>query len=137
MRPFAWLARRLTPPPDPALPPPVPRWAVVADAARGTGPFAPGTRLTVVGVYWGMKGDTVTVVGRHPQSGHFLTVGMPTRHLANVRPELVSHPHVVRQVEQHAEFTQYPADSPEAVVHAAKVADRLAVMSAGTQAFRR
>ncbi len=137
MHPFAWLARRLAPAPEPALPPPTPRWAVVADAARGTAPFAPGTKLTIIGVYWGMKGDTVTVAGRHPDSGHVVAVTMPTRHLANVRPELVSDPPAVRQIEQHAEFTQYPAGSPAAEAHAAEVAARLAVMSAGPQAFRR
>ncbi len=74
-----------------------------AETRRGTKHFAPGAKVHVVGFFWGMGGEQVTVVGRQRKSKHYITLTMRAAHLANWRAELVYSPAVTRQVLEYGD----------------------------------
>jgi hypothetical protein len=93
-----------------------------AETRRGTRHFAPGAKVHVFNYYWGMAGESVTVIGRHRKSGRYITLVMPADHLANWRAELVYSPHVIRQVLAHGEFAGLPRGGPESRARAEEIA---------------
>jgi len=49
---------------------------------RGTKHFAPGAKVFVYDFFWGMGGESVTVMGRHRKSHRFIQLSMRATHLA-------------------------------------------------------
>ena len=68
------------------------------ETRSGTKHFAPGAKVYVIGGFWGMGGDSVSVVGRHRNTKRYFTIVMSSRHLANWRTELVYSPTVMNQI---------------------------------------
>lgn len=94
-----------------AAPPPV-AWCLVANVVktRRTGPggveirsgtkhFAPGAKVYVIAAYWGMGGETVTVVGRHRKARRFITIATKSKYLTNWRAALVYSPAVLQRID--------------------------------------
>jgi hypothetical protein len=46
---------------------------------KGTKHFAPNARVYIIDAYWGMGGETVTVVGRHRSSHFYVKMDIPTK----------------------------------------------------------
>ncbi|MFD3525576.1 hypothetical protein [Streptomyces sp. NPDC058653] len=89
---------------------PEPRWMVVANVVRwrrygdggwelrpGTKAFKGGARVFVVLDYPGMGNMEVTAIGQARNTGHWITIATPTRHLHTFRPKLVYSPAVLRR----------------------------------------
>jgi hypothetical protein len=70
----------------------------------GTKHFAPGAKVYVVRFFWGMAGETLTVVGRHRKSHRFITLSMPSKWLVNWRVELVFSPRVIKEIIANEEY---------------------------------
>ncbi len=94
-----------------------PVWSVVANVVlershgpggiekrSGTKHFAPGAKVYVIAFYWGMGGDSLTVIGRHRKSKRFICIDMRAKDLANWRVEMVYSPYVIRQVHERGEL---------------------------------
>lgn len=64
----------------------------------GTKHFAPGAKVYVISFFWGMAGETLTVVGRHRKSHRFITLSMRSKYLVNWRVELVYSPRVIKEI---------------------------------------
>jgi hypothetical protein len=91
-----------------------PFWCVVANIvqerhygpsgtlnSRGTKHFPAGAKVHILNLYWGMGGETTTVVGRHRGSHRYVTMDIKTSCLTNPRVELVYSPHITRQISVH------------------------------------
>lgn len=94
-----------------ALPP---VWCIAANILRerpygpgrqelraGTKHFAPGAKVYLIEFFWGMGGESVTVVGRHRRSHRYLTLTIRSAWVVNWRVELVYSPFVIRAIQQH------------------------------------
>ncbi|MFB8441842.1 hypothetical protein ACFC7A_22630 [Streptomyces niveus] len=92
---------------------PQPRWTVVANVVRwrrygdggqelrpGTKAYRGGARVFVVDTYPGMGHEDVTTVGQARNTGHWITIDMPSRHLHTCRARLVHAPAVLRRAEK-------------------------------------
>lgn len=112
-----------------------PVWCVVANVLherpygpggiekrRGTRQFAPGAKVYVFSYFWGMAGETVTVVGRQRKTKRYITSIVQANHLANWRAELVYSPHVIRQILDYGEFAKLPRGGAESQAHAEEIA---------------
>ncbi len=80
-------------------------------SSRGTKHFPAGAKVHIINVYWGMAGESLTVVGRHRGSHRYVTMDLPTSCLTNLRIELVYSPHVISQITAH--WWMYKADRKE------------------------
>ncbi|HVF85274.1 MAG TPA: hypothetical protein VM821_04785 [Abditibacteriaceae bacterium] len=74
------------------------------ETRSGTKHFAPGAKVYVVYFYWGMGGETLTVVGRHRKSHRYITLSMRSKYLVNWRVELVYSPHVIKEIIANNEY---------------------------------
>ncbi len=106
-----------------------------AEKRRGPKHFAPGAKVFVYEFFWGMGGESVTVIGRHRKSHRFIRLTMPAKHLANWRAELVYSPYVARQVREFGEFAGLPADSGKARLRAEEIAASYIKQGAPSQPF--
>lgn len=99
---------------------PPPAWCIVANIIRerpygpggqelrpGTKHFAPGAKVYVVKFFWGMGGESLTVVGRHRRSHRYITLSIQSTWLVNWRVELVYSPYVIQVLQQHP-YTYWP-----------------------------
>lgn len=115
-----------------------PRWGVVAnvveerlhegEVVRGTKHFSPGTKVHVVGVRWGMGGETVTVLGLARRPKRWIVVDVRSRVLERWRAKVVYEPAVLRRLDEAGGLV---LDEDEA----RRIADRLAVV-AGSERIR-
>lgn len=69
------------------------------EVRSGTKHFAPGAKVYVIGAYWGMGGETVTVVGRHRKARRFITIATKSKYLTNWRAALVYSPAVLQRID--------------------------------------
>lgn len=112
-----------------------PAWCVVANVVmerpygpggaekrRGTKHFAPGAKVYVYEFFWGVAGESVTVMGRHRKSHRFIQLSMPAKHLANWRAELVYSPSVAKVIRENAEFGSLDAGTERARRRAEEIA---------------
>ncbi|MFD9866150.1 hypothetical protein ACFXI8_15385 [Streptomyces niveus] len=87
-----------------------PRWMIVANIVRwrrygaggqelrpGTKVYRGGARVFVIDTYPGMGHEDVTTVGQARNTGHWITIDMPSRHLHTCRARLVYSPAVLRR----------------------------------------
>jgi hypothetical protein len=95
-----------------------------AEKRRGTKHFAPGAKVYVYDFFWGVGGESVTVMGRHRKSRRFIQLSMPAKHLANWRAELAYSPAVAKVIRENAEFGSLDAGSERAHRHAEEIAAR-------------
>jgi hypothetical protein len=102
---------------------------------RGTKHFAPGAKVFVYEFFWGMGGESVTVIGRHRKSHRFIRLSMKAKHLANWRAELVYSPYVIKQIRESGEFARLPADSDCARRRAEEIAASYMRQGAQSQPF--
>ncbi|MET4925896.1 hypothetical protein P3L51_26690 [Streptomyces sp. PSRA5] len=92
---------------------PEPRWMIVANVVRwrrygdggqeprpGTKAYRGGARVFVIDTYPGMGHADVTTVGQARDTGHWITIDMPSRHLHTCRARLVYAPAVLRRAEK-------------------------------------
>lgn len=93
-----------------------------AETRRGTRHFAPGAKVFVYAFFWGMAGESVTVMGRHRKSHRFIQLSMSAKHLANWRAELVYSPTVAKVIRENAEFGSLQAGSDRARLRAEEIA---------------
>jgi hypothetical protein len=97
-----------------------PAWCIVANIIRerpygpggqkrrlGTKQFAPGAKVYIVDFFWGMGGESLTIVGRHWRSHRYITLLIRSAWLVNWRVELVYSPSVIRVLQQHP-YTYWP-----------------------------
>lgn len=111
-----------------------PVWCVVANIVmergygpggeekrRGTKKFAPGAKVFVYYFFWRSGHEKVTVIGRHRKSHRYISVIMPSRHLANWRAELVYSPHIAKQICEFGEFAGQPANSEKCRIRAREI----------------
>ena len=125
-----------------------PAWCVVANVVmerqygpggaekrRGTKHFAPGAKVYVYQFYWGMGGESVTVMGRHRRSHRFIQLSMRAKHLANWRAELVYSPAVAKVIRENADFGSLDAGSERARRRAEEIATRYMKNGAVSQPF--
>ena len=87
-----------------------PRWCVVGnvvaerlhgsegDVRRGTKQFSPGTKVYLVDAYWGMGGETVSVLGLARRPKRWISVDVSARVLENWRAKLIYDPGVLRRL---------------------------------------
>lgn len=99
-----------------------PRWCVVANVVderlhgsegehrRGTKHFSAGTKVYLVSAYWGMGGETVTVLGRARRPKRWITVDVRAVVLENWRVKLIYEPAVLRRLGDREHFTEDEAD---------------------------
>jgi len=89
---------------------------------RGTKHFAPGAKVYVYDFFWGMGGESVTVMGRHRKTHRYIQLSMRAKHLANWRAELVYSPAVAKVIRENAEFGSLDAGSETARRRAEEIA---------------
>ncbi|MCI3224326.1 hypothetical protein [Streptomyces sp. NP-1717] len=90
-----------------------PRWMIVANVVRwrrygaggqelrpGTKVYRGGARVFVISTYPGMGNEDLTTVGQARNTGHWITIDMPTRHLHTFRAKLTYSPAVLRRAGQ-------------------------------------
>lgn len=79
------------------------RWRRYGDGGQelrpGTKVYKGGARVFVINTYPGMGNEDLTTVGQARNTGHWITIDMPTRHLHTFRPKLVYAPAVLRRAE--------------------------------------
>jgi len=106
-----------------------------AETLRGTKHFAPGAKVFVYNFFWGVGGETVTVIGRHRKSHRYIRLSMPAKHLANWRAELVYSPSIAKQVRDSSEFGPLPPESENARRRAEQIAAFYIEQGAQSQPF--
>lgn len=74
------------------------------ETRRGTKQFVPGAKVYIVNFFWGVGGETLTVVGRQRKSHRFITLSMRSKWLVNWRVELVYSPFVIKEVVNYGEY---------------------------------
>jgi len=102
---------------------------------RGTKHFAPGAKVYVYDVFWGMGGQTVSVIGRHRRSKRFIQLHMASKNLANWRTELVYSPTVAKLIRKGYEFGSLDAGSDRARIRAEEIVEGFIRKGAPTQPF--
>ena len=90
---------------------------------EGSKHFLPGTKLYVLCFYWGMGGDSATVVGRHRSSRRFVKMVISSKWMANWRVALVYEPWVVRQLEEEGEYDRADPGSAAAKLRAQAIVE--------------
>lgn len=106
-----------------------------AGKRRGTRQFAPGAKVHVFSYFWGVAGDTVTVVGRQRKTKRYITLSMRADHLANWRAELVYSPHVIRQILDYGEFAKLPRGGAQSQARAEEIAAMYRQHGAASQPY--
>lgn len=126
---------------------PTPAWCIAANVVlerefgedkeirRGTRHFKPGAKVFIVDFYWGMGAEQLVVIGRHRASGRFIELSMASKHLANLRAELVYSPTVIKAVMAHHQFGRFEAGSDEQRELAEFIAARWMESRGSTQPF--
>jgi len=76
---------------------------------HGTKHFAPKAKMYVIDFFWGMAGETITVIGRHRRSQRFITINIRSKWLVNWRVELVYSPYIIRALHDHP-WTYYSSN---------------------------
>lgn len=66
----------------------------------GTKPYRGGARVFVIDTYPGTGHEDVTTVGQARNTGHWITIDMPTRHLHTFRAKFAHSPAVLRRAEK-------------------------------------
>jgi hypothetical protein len=115
-----------TRPRDPAQATPEPAWCIVANVLidrpygpggaeirHGTKHFAPGAKVHVFDFFWGMGGESVSVIGRHRKTKRYLVLNMRSAHLTNWRTELVYSPRVIAQIASSSQVVHWHPGSEE------------------------
>ena len=132
---------------DPEDSEPTPVWCIGANVVlereygehkeirRGTKHFKPGAKVFILDFYWGMGADELVVMGRHRKSGRFIELSMASKHLANLRAELVYSPTVIKAVMAHHQFGQFEAGSDDQRALAENIATRWMENRGSTQPF--
>ena len=106
-----------------------------AEKRRGTKHFAPGAKVFVYYFFWGVGGESVTVMGRHRRSHRFIQLSMRAKHLANWRAELVYSPAVAKVIRENGEFGSLDAGSDRARCRAEEIAARYINEGAQSQPY--
>ena len=88
---------------------------------HGTKYFAPGAKVYLVTGYWGMGGESVTVIGRNRRTRRFVRMDMRSNYLRDWRTELAYSPTIIEALAEAGEYTSHgeqAPDSAEAKQHA-------------------
>ena len=102
---------------------------------HGTKHFAPGAKVYLVTGYWGMGGESVTVIGRHRRTHRFITITLRSDYLQAWRTELAYSPAVIGALAEAGEYTSHgeqAPDSAKAKQHANRIVASFARSRAAT-----
>jgi hypothetical protein len=79
------------------------------EVRRGTKHFSPGTKVYLVDAYWGMGGETVTVLGLARRPKRWIGVDVGARVVENWRAKLIHDPGVLRRLRPTRPLTEADA----------------------------